>query len=174
VARVIQLAFEPAFDPFHAAFRLLRPNLFTETAAIPIERLQILDVFVAEPRRCLEIRVPRAMKRSAKLAAEAQRPTYGRRPSTVAFYARMRPMQDAALQTLVMQGLFDGDAFSQGMALRTDVPVPLKLSKRIEASNFAEFNLMKFLYENLSDFPLVGVGGLKDRTGLGEYRYDVV
>lgn len=171
---MIQLAFESAYDPFHAAFRLLRPFGLYELKSLQIRRLKILDVFVAEPRRCLEIRVPPTLKKSARQASECQRETYGRRPSTNALFDRMGPMQDAAIQTLVMQGVLDADAYSVGQAARSEFPLADGIAKRIERANFEQTALMKFLYSDLSEFPLEGAGGLKDRTGLGEFRYDLV
>lgn len=170
---MIQLAFEPAFDPFHAAFRALRPmDLGVEP--MPIARLKILDVYLVEPRRCLEIRLPSHLKKIARTAAKFQPATYGHRPSTNALFNMMGPMQEAAIQTLVMQGLFDGDAYSQDIAMRSEFPLADHIEARIKRANAEQYDLINFLYVELSAIPLNGLGGLKDRTGLGEFRYDVV
>lgn len=171
---MIQLAFESAFDPFHTAFRLLRPLHMNVAEPIMIERMKILDVYMAEPRRCTEIRVPQAMKRSARQAAHCQHPTYGRRPSTNALFDRMKAIQDAAIETLVMQGLLDSDAFSKQFAKRSEFALASPIIERIERANTEQAPLMKFLYQDLNAFSLDGQNGLKDRTKLGEYRYDVV
>ncbi|WP_390477448.1 hypothetical protein [Altererythrobacter sp. MTPC7] len=34
--------------------------------------------------------------------------------------------------------------------------------------------LLSFLFNDLNQFPFDGVGGIKDRTQLGEFKYDVV
>ncbi len=86
----------------------------------------------------------------------------------------MSPMQDAAIQTLVMQGLLDADAFSNGMAQRTEAPLSTKLSARIASSNESQKNLMTFLLLDLGEIGFNGPNGLKARTGLGEFRYDLV
>lgn len=169
---MIQLAFEPAFDPFHAAFRMLRQTEYAGEGPVYIPQMKILDVYVAEPRRCVEIRAPQQLKSAAKRAAACQRSTYGKRPSTNALFDRMSPMQDAAIETLVLQGFFDGDAFSQRKALRTEKPLPEGLVSQLRARNTADADLMSFLRE-LSEFPFNGPQGLKARTGLAEYRYDL-
>ena len=171
---MIQLAFESAFDPFHAAFRILRQLEYIGGSPIAVARLKILDAFVAEPQRCLGIRVPPGLKKKAKLAAACQAPIYGSRPSIGALYNRMSPMQDAAIQTLVLQGLLDADAFTQGMAIRSGVSLSKELSERIEISNEAQENLMEFLLKDLDQIDFNGPNGLKARTSLGEFRYDIV
>ncbi len=171
---MIQLAFEPAFDPFHGAFRLLRQLEFGKSKPVFLPRLKVLDVFVAEPRRCLDIRLQGDPKKAARLAAKCQKPTYGHRPSKQAFFNRMSPMQDAALQTLVSQGFLDPHAFENKFVQRTDKTLPEALRSRIAAKNDDEAPLMEFIVQSLDNVPFEGVGGLKDRTGLGEYRYDIV
>lgn len=171
---MIQLAFEPAFDPFHAAFRVLRLVAYKGRTPTQLMRLKVLDLFLVEPRRCLEIRLSPPLKRAAKLAATNQPTIYGQRPSSTVLFNRMSPMQDAAIQTLVSQGFLDGDAFSQGQILVGDITIPRNLAARIAHVNVLQASLMKFLYSDLDDVPLDGPKGLKDRTGLGEYRYDII
>jgi hypothetical protein len=83
-------------------------------------------------------------------------------------------MQDAAIQTLVQQSLLDADAFGQGQAVRTSDPLSADLNERILASNEADLPLMSFLFSELDQVSFDGAMGLKARTGLGEYRYDIV
>lgn len=47
------------------------------------------------------------------------------------------------------------------------------IQKQIEAKNYENYNLLEFLTK-LSTLPFYGEDGLKDRTGLMEYRYDGV
>lgn len=154
---MIQLAFEPAFDPFHCAFRLLRQAEMQADSATKIERVKILDVFVAEPRRCSNIRVPPQLRKAAGRAAACQHPTYGSRPATSSFFDRMSPMQDAAIQTLVLHGLFDADAFDERHVLRTNFALNEDLKHRIEIANTNQQSLMSFLFRDLDSIPLDGI-----------------
>lgn len=171
---MIQLAFEPAFDPFHAVFRVLRQVEYRGGVGVDIRRAKILDVYMVEPVRCLEIRLPGAAKKSARQAAVHQPATYGQRPSTTVLFSRMTPMQDAAIQTLVLQGVLDGDAYGQGFLLRGETSLPENLTGRLAEANGVQATLMNFLGPVLDGVPLDGVNGLKARTGLGEFRYDIV
>ena len=169
-----QLAFEPAFDSYHTAFRLLRQIEFRSLAAVQISRLKILDVYVSEPQRSLEIRLSGTLKKKARLAANCQMPIYGKRPSSTTLFNQMRHIQDAAIQTFVLQGILDADAYRSGAALRTDEKISAELSEKISAANEKHSDLMTFLCVDLDEIPFDGAGGLKDRTSLGEYRYDLV
>ena len=178
VARMIQLAFEPGFDPFHSAFRILRQLEFRPRTEVPVARVKLLDVYVAEPRRCLDIRLSpgllRKLKRPAQLAAACQPPTYGQRPSVNAFFNRMSPMQDAAIQTLVLQGFLEASEFDRDRLLRTGKPLEERLCARIIEVNNRQRDLMTFLLHDLEAISFNGSDGLKDRTTLGEFRYDLV
>lgn len=170
---MIQLAFEPAFDPFHAVFRILRQIDHRSGHAVTVERAKILDVYVVEPARCIEIRLSGPPKKAARLAATQQPTVYGQRPSTPVLFSRMSPMQDAAIQTLVLQGLLDADAYGQGKLLKGEIPLPENLATRIRNANGEQVPLMSFLCTVLDDIAMDGPKGLKSRTGLGEFRYDL-
>lgn len=174
VAFMIQLAFEPAYDPFHAAFRILRQSAYRKFEPSPVSRVKILDVYVAEPVKCLNIRLAGTLKASARRAAKCQHPTYGHRPAANSLFNRMSLMQDAAIQTLVMQGILDGDAFGMGQVRLVEGVLPNNLLSKIDAANAAQADLMKFLFNDLDAIPFDGLNGLKDRTGLGEFRYDIL
>lgn len=171
---MIQLAFEPAFDPFHAAFRVLRQVVYRYPRPIALARAKILDVYMAEPARCLDIRLAGSLKKSARQAAAFQPPVYGQRPSAQVLFNRMSPMQDAAIQTLVLQGILDADAFGQDQLVRGDESIPEGLEARVKEVNAAQAALMTFLLSDLDEVSLDGPNGLKARTKLGEFRYDVV
>ena len=174
VARMIQLAFEPAYDPFHSAFRMLRQVVFKKGKPLLIPRLKINDLYIAEPRRCLEIRLAGELKKAARKAAACQQATYGQRPSATNLFDRMAPMQDSAIQTLVNQGLFEADSFEQNLAALSERPLPAPLLARIRKANDSQADLLTFLLIDLEAVPFDGSNGLKDRTGLSEYRYDII
>ncbi|TXN13858.1 hypothetical protein FV219_04205 [Methylobacterium sp. WL122] len=171
---MIQLAFEAAYDPFHAAYRILRQLVFRDGMVLPVTRAKILDVFIAEPQRCQEIRLSNPFKKSARAAAKCQMVIYGRRPPTSLFFNRMSPMQDAAIQTLVNRDILDVSAYKAGLLAYGRLKIEGKLLDRILLSNAEQIDLMKFLCCDLDQLPLGGANGLKDRTHLGEYRYDLV
>lgn len=173
---MIQLSFEPAYDAYHAIFRHLRlRDLATGENGLPIDQFRILDYYLMFPFRLEQFRLKRGHGRYRamfrRLAAE---PRYVEHPSDKMVFERMRPIQDASLQTLAQKQLFDLACLEDGVVRSTAAPLPENTAERIERANEGESELMEFLNVLARDYPLLGPDGLKDRSGLMEYRYDAL
>jgi hypothetical protein len=88
----------------------------------------------------------------------------------------MEPIQGAAARMLAASGVLDAKKLELGMASRTMAALPAGLlfvetAKLGATGNLATVN--EYILRRLSTLPLGGVGGLKQRTGLMEHRYDV-
>src|SRR5260221_12212619 len=82
VAPMIQITFQPAFDPFHSIFRLLRLSPIIERYG-PLHRdhLRILDFYLLFPFRIGDIRLTPQHRKFKKLAADyATAKPYGDQP----------------------------------------------------------------------------------------------
>jgi hypothetical protein len=86
----------------------------------------------------------------------------------------MRPFQEAALDTLALQHYFVPEALADGWVESGTEALPARLAERIQRANADEAALVEALRAIAANYPLEGVGGLKDRTGLLEHRYDAV
>lgn len=164
-----QLVYHPAFDPYNAALRLLR--LLT-AATQPLDRtsLRILDFYVLFPEELGQARLSTSLRSKVRRLNSEPRFPYDRLPAQQPLFARMEPSFDAALQTLIAKGLVirsDGEMYE---LLAENVPVTLLDIARHR--NAAESDLIEVLIEVGTSFPSLGANGLKDRTGLAEYRYD--
>jgi hypothetical protein len=173
---MIQLSFQPAFDPYHAVFRILRLRGIVERFG-PLHKdlLRILDFYLLFPFRIDGIRMLRQHRKFKKLAsAYMSAKPYGNQPEDRTIFDRMEPMQLAALQTLASRELIDADQLALGVIKATGVPVPKELAERVAKANEQDSDLIDFLAALASDYSLIGPDGLKARTGLLEYRYDAV
>lgn len=171
---MIQLAYQPAYDPYHTAFRLLRLTMGKPTAAFKIDQLRILDFYLAFPSLVSDIE---GLKRKVKTAGlDEIPPAYGELPSAGVIFRQMAPIQEAAIQTLCLQGIFDFDkeAFFTGSVSLLEARLSDQLLSSVFKKNQEEQNLMAFLLSVLFELPLDGPNGLKHRTGLMEHRYDYV
>ena len=86
----------------------------------------------------------------------------------------MEPMQIAALDTLADQNLIIPERWSVGEVMTTDEQPPSAIVERVKIANETNADLISFLSTLGSTYTLTGKDGLKDRTGLLEYRYDPV
>jgi hypothetical protein len=173
---MIQLTYEPAFDPLHAMYRALRIREGADSELrVPRGLFRILDFYLLFPESLKDVRF-RQKHRGLKTRAMAikRAPAYGPRPEDAVLFERMRPFQEAALDTLALHGFFVPEALADGWVEPGREALPPELDKRIRRINDDEAALIEALRVIAADYPLEGAGGLKDRTGLLEHRYDAV
>ncbi|KIZ47324.1 MULTISPECIES: ABC-three component system middle component 5 [Rhodopseudomonas] len=173
---MIQLTFEPALDPFHAIFRFLRlRDVFECIGPVPRDLARMLDFYLLFPFRIEGIRLkPQDRKYKSLSKAYAASKPYGEQPEDRILFSRMEPMQIAALDTLADQNFIARERWSMGEVMTMVKEPPLRIAERISDVNQADSNLINFLSVLGSTYTLLGKDGLKDRTGLLEYRYDPV
>ena len=173
---MIQLTYEPAFDPLHAMYRALR--LRDGTAAdlrVPRDMFRILDFYLLFPERLQNMRFRQDHRRLKTLALATKRaPSYGPRPEDPVLFERMRPFQDAAVDTLALHYYFSPEALADGWVESEPTDVSPDLGEKIRSANEKEVGLMVALRTIAAEYPLEGPNGLKDRSGLLEHRYDAV
>lgn len=173
---MIQLSYQPAFDPYHAMFRFLR--IFAaigKSTSLLADHVRILDFYLLFPFKISGIRLVPQHKRFRTIAQQFDnRRPYGDQPDDSLVFARMRPLQIAALDTLSEKQLIDAPNWRQGVVRRTQHLIAPPLSERVNSANKADAELMEVLMALATEYELLGRGGLKDRTGLLEYRYDAV
>jgi hypothetical protein len=173
---MIQLTYEPAFDPLHTMYRALRLRDGAGTdQRIPRDLFRILDFYLLFPESLKDVRFRQEHRRLKTRAVATKRaPAYGPRPEDAALFGRMRPFQEAALDTLARQHFFVPEALADGWVESGTKALPTGLAGRIQRANTDEAALIEALRAIAVDYPLEGIGGLKDRTGLLEHRYDAV
>lgn len=173
---MIQLTYEPAFDPLHAMYRALRLRESTGTTLrVPRDLFRILDFYLLFPESLKDVRFRQEHRRlKTRAAATSRAPAYGPRPEDAVLFERMRPFQEAALDTLALHHFFVPEALADGWVETSPGALPPQLAERISQANADEAPLMEALSVIAADYQLEGGGGLKDRTRLLEHRYDAV
>lgn len=173
---MIQLSYEPVFDPFHAVFRFLRLRQIIEQLG-PFHRdlVRILDFYLLFPFRIGEIRLTPSHRRFRKLASVYDSAkSYGDQPEARTVFDRLEVIQGATLDTLASQGFIDADQLSIGLVQTTNASVGEEILERVRNANEREGDLIDFLGVLASEYELTGENGLKSRTGLMEHRYDAI
>ena len=172
---MIQLAYQPSHDPFHAMFRLLRLRDGLDLGSIDADVVRILDFFLLHPHRIGSIRFKQGHARFRSLAQKySDRRGYALQPSDRVLFESMAPMHEAATQTLAEANAIDASALERGSISFQKFEIPERLRARIRELNASEADLLEFLKVLSIEYPLLGRGGLKDRTNLMEHRYDAV
>ncbi|WP_131800278.1 ABC-three component system middle component 5 [Methylobacterium indicum] len=171
---MIQIAFQPALDPYHTIFRLLRLMPSAKLAGrLECDHIRILDFYLAFPFRLDGIKVKsdhRRFKRVGKIYEKTK--PYGDMPEDKIAFERMRPIQTTAFQHLSVCDIIDGRHLDEGWIVPTGVEIPKILADRVADANRNDSELMTFLGLMALEYSLSGTGGLKERTRLMEHRYD--
>lgn len=169
-----QLTYNEAFDPYHAAFRFIRLNIacrFYEKTSF--DMLRILDFYLLFPFRLQAIRLQSEDTGWRKISRSYQDwAHYGAMPDDTSIFARMEPFQRAAVVSLVQSGHLLAAAWEADQVEFTKLELPIPLVTRCGALNARMADIMTILCQIKARYPLGGRDGLKDRTGLLEYRYD--
>lgn len=171
-----RLVYQPAFDPYNTAFRLLqiREAVWTKRA-VEFDLVRIADFYLLFPFLIEKIRLKPAHRKYKKLAtANFVTQPYARLPEESALLISMKPFQLAAAKMLVDSDLADAEAWKKGKFLATKNELPHEVSESIKAKNLGLGTLIEFLGVFATDYDFLGENGLKHRTGLLEYRYDTV
>ena len=170
------LTFQAALDPQHTVFRTLRLlGGITDCLPAEIDKMRVLDFYLAFPFRAVDFKFRRgqgALRKTA-IAHDHKRP-YAGLPEDRDLLVRMRPLQSLAYETLAAKGVIDPDAFQQRMFMPGEVGLPEPLRDRVAEINLEERDVVQMLKTMCATNPLLGPDGIKERSGLMEYRYDVV
>lgn len=171
---MIQLTYQPAYDPYHTILRLLRLLMNLDGKEVHSEQIKLLDFYLAFPVFLKSLHNFKSKVRRAGLEIEYD--GYVKLPSKQSIFQRMTPSQDAALQTLFTRGIIDlKSAFVfRGTFVLNKSRVPEALVSLVHERNSLDADLINFLVTELFELPLVGEKSLKARSGLMEYRYDYV
>ena len=176
VAQVTPLLFQPAFDPYHTVFRMLRlRTTMPRGRALHSDHFRLLDYYLMFPSRIVRIRVQQKHRglRNRAMASAGATP-YEQQPDGRLLFGRMKPFQVVAIQGLATRRYIDPNRLEKNEVSFADREIPSPLKERVDQANAEAAAVIAFLCVLANEYELGGVGGLKDRTGLMEFRYDSI
>jgi hypothetical protein len=170
------LLYNPAFDIHHCIYRILTILYEVGNAEIDIERLQIIDFYMLFPEEILNIKHT-IKSQSIKKHFEKNVNIYNStRDSNRLIFLKTMFFQNLALKYLISYGFVDSDLFKKNKIKRTTKELPLNLILSIKKTLSEEPNIriiINLIFKTFADIPIYGEKGLKARTNLIEYKYDV-
>jgi hypothetical protein len=167
------LTYHAAFDVDHAAFRTIQLVEKHPEKRLPVELLRILDFYMLFPHRIGDLTLPNNMLKQKRAYAKLAN-RYNRVPAGRIFMTQIEGLQEAAIRSLAAKRFLSASELKAGIGARASEPLPVELQRAIDAQTEDDKELVEFLATRLSRIPLMGPNGLKARTGLLEYRYDLV
>lgn len=165
------LIYHPAFDAYHCVFRMLA--LIESSTTLEIDRARLLDFYLAFPSAIGDIRLPTTLSHGRRLGKDLGN-IYRNPLDSKAVFRDMSQIQNAALRSIAALGLIDVSCYEKGILKRVpSESIPAVLMRKLKEYFDARLEILEFLLKDLAPIPLRGVDGLKHRTMLLEYRYDL-
>lgn len=165
------LVYHPAFDLYHCVFRILQILEHMKRKDVEVDRLRIWDFYLTFPNEARKIRFPQDLKELKRVFKSNAPNPYEDLMDAKRILLRMRSYQEAALKCLASYNLIDTDELNRGIVRRTDQGIPDDIKEKLVKLNIEQQNVLK-LVEGFKDLPLFGKSGLKERTGLIDFKYD--
>lgn len=166
------LIYSPAFDVSHCIFRMFYIiNILDEMSSIEVDKIQILDFYLAYPACIKEFKFPNELL-EVKNTFKDIRKEYRNPINNNETFKKISVLQKKALMNIVSQGFLDIESYKKGYIKRTNKRFPSELRVILPKFSFYGDQLSPLLLiVTLLDIELNGEKGLKARSGLMEYRY---
>lgn len=162
------LVYHPAFDIYNCAFRMLQLLSMMEESEIELDKLRIWDFYLTFPNEARQITFPKDLFELKKIFKNKPDNPYEDLIDPRRIAERMNPYQISALRYLASYGLIDNNLFQKNLIKRTDKKLPNELQEKLSEINTEKENIIKLV----KGFNFLALRGLKERTGLLEFRYD--
>jgi hypothetical protein len=165
------LVYHPAFDIYNGVFRMLQLVTFMKQENVELDRIRIWDFYLTFPNEARKISYPTTLFELKKIFKKRPENPYEDLIDPKRIIERMKPYQMSALRCLASYGLIDNDLLSKNIISKTDKKIPDELLKKINDLSIEKSNIIKLII-GFHELPLYGKAGLKQRTGLIEFKYD--
>jgi hypothetical protein len=165
------LIYHPAFDIYHGIFRILRLLEALPRVDVEVDRIRILDFYLLFPTILRNVRFPIGAGKLKKYFANLENP-YENIEDPKGLFMRLEPYQRAALEALAARELIASDALAADKVIRTATKLPGELKAALLGRNDGSKEI-ELLSGPLFKVDLYGHSGLKERSDLFEYRYDI-
>lgn len=167
------LIYHPAQDVNHCVFRLLLILENTEHKKLNTSVYRLIDFYTLFPSLLKSLKVlPIPVNKYRKAFAEIEEP-FESLKNTKRILHELEALQSVAIQNLLSKQLLDVDEYNRGFLKRSDVNLPEVFLGALNKSSLISKEWFKGLVNEFPKAKFVGGSGLKARTGLMEYRYDV-
>jgi hypothetical protein len=165
------LVYHPAFDLYHCVFRLLQILENMKRKDVEVDRLRIWDFYLTFPNEARNISFPNELRELKRVFRSKDPNPYEDLVDAKRILYRMKSYQVAGLKCLASYDLIDTEELNRGIVKRTERTIPHEIKEKLGRLNTEQENILK-LVQGFNELPLFGRSGLKDRTGLIDFKYD--
>jgi hypothetical protein len=145
----------------------------SEDLSFEIDRIRIIDFYLSSPTALRAFKFPADLRTKRKIFSDKVN-DYNDIPNQRSLFFEMWRIQQAVFDMLVSIGFIDRSKLKEGSIYLLRDNVTDELAKLLEAGSSIDEDIKDFAINDLAKIPLLGVNGLKDRSGLMDHRYDLV
>ncbi len=165
------LIYNQTFDIYHCAFRMLFALSVLPEKEYPLGFIRLIDFYVLFPHMVAEVKLPPKFK-SLKIKLHSNQNNYNDIPNQRRLFNDLYNIQIQCINFLSSLGLIDRGKVVENKILKSKNKLPTEVAELIKNEISSNEILIQAIHA-LVEIPYNGANGLKSRTGLMEYRYDV-
>lgn len=170
---LIMLMYHPAQDINHCVYRLLLITEYSEHERLSIDLYRLIDFYTLFPSLLkLMAHLPSPIHRHKDKFTQIPEP-FESLKNTKRILHELEHLQSIAIQNLLAKNLLDSESVRDGYLKRTNTELPESFLGAIRDSRLLKSEWFKVLINEFPKAKFTGNNGLKARTGLMEYRYDM-
>lgn len=167
------LIYHPVQDANHCVFRTLLLLEHTVHEDISLELYRLLDFYILFPHLLKHISpLPNELRGYKRFLSNIPEPFESMR-NTKRIMHELESLQTVALHNLLAKQVIDVASFKLKRLKRTAGKLPSGLNSAIQSSDIVQKEWFRMVVNDLPMVVFGGVKGLKKRTGLMEFRYDM-
>lgn len=167
------LMYHPAQDINHCVYRLLLITELSEHDRLNVDLYRLIDFYTLFPSLLkLMAQFPSPIHRYKTKFMEIPEP-FESLKNTRRILHELEQLQSIAIQNLLAKDLLDSESVKDGYLKRTKKELPEYFLQAIRESRLVREDWFKVLINEFPKAKFTGNNGLKARTGLMEYRYDM-
>ncbi len=165
------ISYHPIYDVNHCAYRLIGTLVNSNVESYEWQQLRLLDFYLVFPHLLKTISPwPREISQHRRLAHTIPSPyEIVQNPRRIAFDALT--IQNQAARVVLAKGIFDVDAFLDSKTA-TLGSVPTEIRDHLLAEPLFNNETFDVIANQLPKVRFRGRSGLRERSGLMEFRYD--
>lgn len=167
------LIYHPSQDINHCCYRLLLILECSEHEKFNVELYRLIDFYSLFPYLLKLIKpLPNPISNFRSKFRNIPEPFESLR-NTKRIMHDLERLQSTTIQNLIAKELLDKEALENGFIKRTEKSLPPSLLEQFNSSRLSSEEWFKVLINEFPKARFRGSNGLKSRSGLMEYRYDM-
>lgn len=167
------LIYHPVHDVNHCVYRILLILEKSVHEQVDVELYRLQDFYFLFPHLLKHIQpFPKELSAYKRLIKKIPEP-FELLTNTKRIIHDLESLQTVAIHNLLAKNLLEMSAFKNKKLMRTEIKLPKSLAASISEDRAVAEDWFKMIVNDFPNVSFSGKNGLKKRTGLMEYRYDM-